>query len=76
MCLNVLTVCPSEPPEAGKGGEGGDNGIGFGHMTNADFLADVFPLLPDSAFVAVCSKPGNPEIGGWGAQRAGDVAAQ
>ncbi len=76
MRLNVLTVCPSEPFEAGKGGEGGDNGIGFGHMTNADFLADVFPLLPDSAFVAVCSKPGNPEIGGWGAQRAGDVAAQ
>ncbi len=38
MTSNVLTVFPIEPVEAGKGGEGGDFQI-----TNADFVAAVFP---------------------------------
>jgi len=55
--------------EAGKGGEGG----AF-NFTNADFVAAVFPLLPEGAFAAVCSKSGDPDSGGWAASRADQVA--
>jgi hypothetical protein len=41
MTPNVLTDSITEPLEAGKGGEGGDFQI-----TNADFVAAVFPLCP------------------------------
>jgi hypothetical protein len=70
MTSNSLTDFPGEPVEAGKGGEGG----GF-QLTNADFIAAVFPLLPEGAFAAVCSKSGDPSQGGWSASRADQVAA-
>lgn len=61
----MLTVLPSEHMEAGKGGEGGALQI-----TNAEFIAAVFANLPEGAFAAVCSKPGDPNLGGWVARRA------
>lgn len=69
MPLDVRTVFPTEPVEAGKGGEGGDFQI-----TNAEFVTAVFPRLPEGAFVAVSSKSGDPSLGGWPANR-GDLAA-
>ena len=63
------TVSPTEPVEAGKGGEGGDFQI-----TNAEFIAAVFTDLPEGAFAAVCSKSGDPSLGGWLARRADQVA--
>jgi hypothetical protein len=54
------TVLPLEQVEAGKGGEGG-----VFRITNAEFIAAVFRDLPEGAFAAVCSKPGNPNLGGW-----------
>ena len=69
MAPNVLTDFPTEPVEAGKGGEGGDL-----QVSNADFVATVFPLLPEGAFAAVCSKSGDPGLGGWPASRADQVA--
>jgi RepB DNA-primase N-terminal domain len=62
-------VSPTEPVEAGKGGEGGDFQI-----TNAEFIAAVFPDLPEAAFAAVCSKSGDPDLGGWIASRADQAA--
>jgi RepB DNA-primase N-terminal domain len=44
-------------------------------ITNTEFLAAVFPYLPDGAFAAVCSKPGDPGLGGWPASRA-NLAAE
>ena len=67
--LNGLTVFPTEPPEGVKGGEGGDF-----QVTNAEFVAAVFPCLPAGAFVAVSSKGGDPSLGGWPARRS-DLAA-
>ena len=64
-----LTFFPTDPEEAGKGGEGGDFQI-----TNAQFIAAIFPSLPDGAFAAVCSKRGDPMVGGWPALRADRVA--
>ena len=65
MTPNVLTDSAIEPLEAGKGGEGGDFLI-----TTADFVAAVFPLLPEGAFAAACSKSGKPGLDGWSASRA------
>ena len=65
MTSNGLTDSPTEPVEGGKGGEGGDFQI-----TNTEFVAAVFPILPEGAFVAVCSKSGDPGLGGWSASRA------
>jgi hypothetical protein len=59
---------PTEPVETGKGG-GGDFQI-----TNAGFIAAVFTDLPEGAFAAVCSKIGDPSLGGWLASRADQVA--
>ena len=64
MTPNVLTDFSTVPLEAGKGGEGGDLPV-----TNAKFVAAVFPTLPDGAFAAVCSKSGDPDSGGWPASR-------
>ena len=69
MIPNVLTDSATEPLEAGKGGEGG-----VYEVTNADFVAAVFPLLPEGAFAAACSKSGDPGLGGWSASRADQVA--
>jgi hypothetical protein len=54
-----------EPLRAGKGGEGG-----VYQITNAEFIAAVFPILPQGAFAAACSKNGDPTQGGWLASRA------
>jgi hypothetical protein len=56
--LDEPTVLPIEPAKAGKGGEGGDFQI-----TNAEFIAAVFPHLREGASAAVCSKRGNPDLG-------------
>ena len=59
------TVLPTDPEEAGKGGKGG-----YFEITNAKFVSAVFPDLPEGAFAAVCSKSGDPGLGGWTAHRA------
>ncbi|MCM8596895.1 DNA-primase RepB domain-containing protein [Accumulibacter sp.] len=70
MTPKVLTDSATEPVGAGKGGEGGDF-----QVSNADFVAAVFPVLPEGAFAAACSKRGDPGVGGWPARRADQVAA-
>jgi len=65
---SVLTVPTPEQVEAGKCGEGGDFQI-----TNAEFVAGAFQQLPDGSFAAVCSKAGDPGVGGWPARRADQV---
>ncbi len=62
---NDAAVFATDLDEAGKGGEGG-----VSMMTNGDFVAAVFPSVPEGAFAAVCSKAGDPDIGGWVAGRA------
>ena len=57
-----LTVFATGP---NKGGEGGESQI-----TNAEFVAKIFPKVPEAAFAAVCSKAGDPNLGGWAAHRA------
>jgi len=74
-----MTVSPIEPAKEGKGGEDGvpKNTIPTGHIsqiTNADFVAAVFPLLPEGAFAAMCSKSGDPGQGGWPAIRVDQVS--
>jgi len=69
MIPNVLTDSATEPLEAGKDGEGG-----VFEVTNADFVAAVFPRLPEGAFAAACSKSGDPRLGGWSASRTDQVA--
>lgn len=44
--------------------------MGNTSISNAEFLAVVFSQLPEGAFAAVCSKPGDPTSGGWIANRA------
>lgn len=53
MTHNPLTVFPITPVEAGEGGKSGAFQI-----SNADFIAAVFPHLPDGAYAVVCSKAG------------------
>ncbi|MGZ8982778.1 MAG: DNA-primase RepB domain-containing protein [Methylotenera sp.] len=65
MTTNDMTVSEVAQYKAGKSGEGG-----VFMMNNAEFVAAVFPQLPDGAFVAVCSKAGDPAVGGWMASRA------
>ena len=59
------------PKEAREAGEGG-----AAMITNAEFIAAVFPALPEGAFAAVCSKAGDPCVGGWPATRADKVVDQ
>ena len=59
------TVLPFGHMESGKGGEGG-----VFRITNAEFIEAVIAGLPKGASAAVCSKPGNPNLGGWVARRA------
>ena len=58
------------PEEGGEGGEGGNLQI-----SNSEFIAAVFPRVPEGAFAAVCSKEGDPGLGGWVASRADQTAA-
>lgn len=71
MTTNVPTVLSPEPDKAGKGGEGG-----VPQVTNAEFVAAVFSKLPEGAFAAVCSKAGDPCVGGWVASRADDAVGK
>lgn len=65
MTIADLTVFVDELNETGKGDKGG-----VFMLTNTDFVAAVFPSVPDGAFAAVCSKRGDPSAGGWLANRA------
>lgn len=66
----VPTVLPTVPPEAGKGGKGG-----IPSVTNVDFVKAIFPELPEGAFVAVCTKSGDPNKGPWPCRRADLIAS-
>jgi hypothetical protein len=68
MTTHELTISGTKLEKAGKGGKGG-----VLMMTNPDFVAAVFPQLPEGAFPAVCSKEGDPGVGGWMALRADSV---
>lgn len=61
----------SGPTEGDKAGE-----AGAASVSNTDFIAQVFRTVPKDAFVAVCSKAGDPDKGGWIARRADRFAAQ
>jgi hypothetical protein len=58
------TVFVSDPPEGGKSGKSG-----VFKITNTEFVATVFRMLPAGAIIATCSKPGDPAVGGWVASR-------
>ena len=70
MPHHAPTVLPPEPVEAGKGSEDG-----VFQITNAEFITAVFTDLPEGAFAAVCSKPGDPNLGGRGS-RGTDLAGR
>lgn len=38
-------------------------------ITNQEFILNIFSNIPEGAFAAICSKPGNPEIGRWTAHK-------
>lgn len=42
-------------------------------ITNAEFIAALFPKLAKNTHAAVCSKPGDPSKGGWIAKRADEM---
>lgn len=65
MSSKSLTDFSISPIETGKGCEGG--GL---HITNAEFVAEVFSVLPEGAFAATCTKSGDPDQGRWIAYRA------
>jgi len=78
MTKESIPISPEDPPVSpaptvsptpqDEGGEGGAIEI-----SNAEFLAAVFRELPENASAAICSKPGDPNEGGWTAKRAEDV---
>ena len=39
-------------------------------VPNKEFISAIFSQVPDGAFAAVCSKPGDPTSGGWSANLA------
>lgn len=51
-----------------------DAAIETPQVSNADFIAAVFPTLPEQASAAVCSKVGDPSDGGWRAVPADRLA--
>ena len=61
--LDGLKIASDTPPD-------------FGIITNDEFILNVSRNIPENAFLAVCSKPGNPEIGGWKAERVKKGSAQ
>jgi len=65
----LLTVFPDNNTKIGKGGE-----EGIYLVKNTEFIAAVFQKVPEGAFVGVCSKTGNPDLGGWLARRADRAA--
>ncbi len=70
MTYTALTYFSTDDLEADKGGEGG-----VIQITNAEFVVSVFPVLPEGASAAVCSKSGDPSKGGWQAKRAEQISA-
>ena len=62
------TDCANDSEKAGKSGK-----AGFSTFTNTEFIAAVFPSLPEGAFVALCSKNGDPSLGGWTASKVDQV---
>ena len=64
--MALPTDFPNDLTKAGKAGKGGDVQI-----TNAEFIATVFPHLPEGAFPAACSFEGDPGTRkSWRCQRA------
>ena len=63
----LATPFSPDPPLDGHGGEGGTPArVG----SNGEFIAEAFGSVPKGASVALCSKPGDPESGGWHAMAA------
>jgi len=58
--LALLPVSTSDWAEGGEGGKGG-----VFQLTNAQFVAKLFPAVPEGAYAAVCSKDGDPNLKGW-----------
>ncbi|OYU00708.1 MAG: hypothetical protein CFE36_14440 [Sphingomonadaceae bacterium PASS1] len=62
-------LAPAGAPEGGEAGEGGKSApsTAFARLqpTNAEFLAAIFPDLPDGARIVVTGLDGNPKSGGW-----------
>jgi len=65
------TVFPIGLKYGGKGGKGG-----IVQLTNDEFIETVFTAVPEGAYVGVCSKEGNPVLGGWSAHRADQAATE
>ena len=63
-----LTVFVTGPNKGGKGGEL--------QITNAKFVANIFPKVPEAAFAAVCTKDGDPNLGGLTAHLADDFVKE
>ncbi len=72
----AAAAAPPAAPKGEKGEGGGAAPAALPRVTNAEFVAWAIQHLPDGAVGAVCSKPGNPEDGGWFACAANDVDAQ
>ena len=64
---HFLTISELNPTNEGKGGK-----AGYFEITNTTFVAGIFPDTPSGAFAAICSKPGDPSVGGWMATLADD----
>ena len=77
-----VPTAPLRPPPAfltsspAEDGKTGDDKSPLSKVSNADFVAAVFHSIPDGANPAVCSKRGDPLLGGWTAQQVGDVGRQ
>lgn len=69
MTANLSTVSLIKLSKVGEAGEGGVLSV-----TNTSFINAVFPSMPEHAFAAICSKAGDPNIGGWNALRCDDNA--
>ena len=65
--LDNLTVISPQRDEAGKGGKGGE--LDDIKISNSDFIKNVFHTVAEGSFVAVCSKSGDPSMGGWIARK-------
>lgn len=66
--MAVAAPLSDEPPaETGNPGETGSDQShpDLSHVTNAEFVAEIFDALPEGAVPIVCAKPGDPEQGGW-----------
>ncbi|HQY22936.1 MAG TPA: hypothetical protein PK389_04200, partial [Gammaproteobacteria bacterium] len=46
------------------------------NIQNNEFIAAIFQQISPNAFAAVCSKSGNPEIGGWPSWKVTGQSAQ